>query len=360
MNNLVGFFIALLIGFTTNSAPLWAASFDCRKASTKIEKMICGDTELSKLDDELSATYQQALKHIEESYANEADYVKQSFVPQEQQLVIQEQKQWLIDVRNACQHKECIQAVYQNRINEQLESMGKEALNTPPIQTYEVVTGTQYHLCNDLVKNFSQFPDSPSMACERKFQPNFPNLQQPIWKELSADDSFELGIKLSKRLLSYVGWPDYDMKMKTADSLFRSEANEGKLKAWEARFDLAQSGENVRVIKVTRSRCKAEEDLQSYEPVINVLTEHGIELDKRYESLLANYGDILLYDNHAYLHIWERYPSARGRIPPPPKRHQGYVLVYEINWSKPIAGVPTGAAYTGNLICQIGYKRLTK
>lgn len=238
--------------------------------------------------------------------------------------------------------------------------MGAEPQLTPPLQTYEVVTGTQLRLCNELARNFSQFPDKPSMACERRFQTDFPNLRQPAWKELSADDSFILGNKLSKRLLSYVGWSDYDKKMKTADSLFRSEADSGKLKAWEARFDLARSGEKVRVIKVTRSRCKPEDELQSYEPVVNVLTEHGLKLDKRYESLLANYGDILLYDDQAFLHTWERYPSARGHISPPKKRHQGYVLVYEINWSEARFGALTGAAYIGDLVCQIGYKRLTE
>lgn len=348
-------FLGWLVLLTTAHA----ASFDCTKATNAAEKMICGDSELSKLDERLAATYKQALKHAEESYAGEAGYVKQALVPQEKEAVTEEQKRWLKDVRDTCQDKECIEAVYQSRINELLEAMGKEVPDTPPSQRYEVVTGTQFRLCNDLARNFSQFPDKPSMSCERRFQPDFPRLRQPTWKELSADDSFALGMKLSKRLLSYVGWADYEKKMKTADSLFRSEADTGKLKAWEAHFDIARSGENVRVVKVTRSRCNPEDNLGSFEPVVNVLTEHGLELDKRYESLLANYGDILLYDNQAYLHTWSRDPGARGRIPPPKNRHYGYVLVYEINWAEARFGAPTGAAYVGDLVCQIGYKRLT-
>lgn len=39
-----------------------AASFDCGKAEAKVEKMICNDAELSRLDDELDSVYKSALK----------------------------------------------------------------------------------------------------------------------------------------------------------------------------------------------------------------------------------------------------------------------------------------------------------
>jgi len=42
--------------------PACAASFDCAKASTKVEKMICADPELSQLDEKLSLLYQGARK----------------------------------------------------------------------------------------------------------------------------------------------------------------------------------------------------------------------------------------------------------------------------------------------------------
>lgn len=39
----------------------YAASFDCNKASTFIEKAICSESELSKLDDLLGKSYKKAL-----------------------------------------------------------------------------------------------------------------------------------------------------------------------------------------------------------------------------------------------------------------------------------------------------------
>jgi uncharacterized protein len=43
------------------SSGLWAASFDCAKARTKIEKAICSDPHLSKLDEDLSTPFKAAL-----------------------------------------------------------------------------------------------------------------------------------------------------------------------------------------------------------------------------------------------------------------------------------------------------------
>ena len=48
----------LIFGIATVSA----ASFDCAKASSKTEKAICTDPELSKLDEDLAASYKEMLK----------------------------------------------------------------------------------------------------------------------------------------------------------------------------------------------------------------------------------------------------------------------------------------------------------
>ncbi|MFH0784673.1 MAG: lysozyme inhibitor LprI family protein [Pseudomonadota bacterium] len=45
----------------------YGASFDCEKATTKVEKIICDNAELSKLDEELNRIYKEALKKSFES-----------------------------------------------------------------------------------------------------------------------------------------------------------------------------------------------------------------------------------------------------------------------------------------------------
>ena len=66
--------------------PVQAASFDCAKAGSAIEKLICADNTLSKLDSDLGKAYKQAT-------SQGAD----------KQQLINSQRQWLRDVRNVCQ-----------------------------------------------------------------------------------------------------------------------------------------------------------------------------------------------------------------------------------------------------------------
>ncbi len=53
--------IPVLMGLMAPQQHAWAASFDCAKARSKTEKAICGDPELSKLDEQLAAAYKAAL-----------------------------------------------------------------------------------------------------------------------------------------------------------------------------------------------------------------------------------------------------------------------------------------------------------
>ena len=50
-------FILFFLFFSSLS---FGASFDCNKASTKHEKLICSDEELNKADEEMGKVYKQA------------------------------------------------------------------------------------------------------------------------------------------------------------------------------------------------------------------------------------------------------------------------------------------------------------
>ena len=80
------------------SGTVQAASFDCGKATTKMEKMICADEDLSKLDEKLAEAYKTAL-HSE----------KQPNVLQ------QAQQQWLTK-RNDCVAVSCAKHAYETRL----------------------------------------------------------------------------------------------------------------------------------------------------------------------------------------------------------------------------------------------------
>ena len=78
-----------------------SAGFDCGKASTKVEKLICQDTELSELDSRMSDVYEQALTRT-----NEASQLKE------------QQRRWLRDVRNQCSDLSCLKSTYTQRIEQ--------------------------------------------------------------------------------------------------------------------------------------------------------------------------------------------------------------------------------------------------
>jgi uncharacterized protein len=94
-----------------------AASFDCRSSHTFIEKAICADKQLSKLDDQLGQAYKISLADTP--------------TPNEARL---DQENWLGKVRNVCQDKECLVQVYESRI---------KGLGPSPTSTY-IFAGTSW------------------------------------------------------------------------------------------------------------------------------------------------------------------------------------------------------------------------
>lgn len=76
-----------------------AASFDCAKAGSAAEKLVCSDSELSKADEELSTVYNHAL----DSSAEKSEFKK-------------EQLNWIRTRRNPCRDKKCLAAAYKERI----------------------------------------------------------------------------------------------------------------------------------------------------------------------------------------------------------------------------------------------------
>lgn len=100
MMRLCAFSAKLLLAIAILLKPLvvHAASFDCTKATSRVEKLICADDVLSKLDDELATAFRTA--------SDVADAAHQ---------VRREQSQWLAS-RNACGDRACIKSAYDRRL----------------------------------------------------------------------------------------------------------------------------------------------------------------------------------------------------------------------------------------------------
>src|SRR5260370_4180983 len=97
-----------------------SASFDCAKAKTKVDKLVCGDPKLSDLDEKLIALYNKALAL--------------SPVPEDTK---QQQLEWVKQSRNTCKDADCLEQAYTSRISDlqtQLEKLPfKPVLDKPLI-----------------------------------------------------------------------------------------------------------------------------------------------------------------------------------------------------------------------------------
>ncbi len=102
-----------------------AVSFDCNKASSKIEHMICSSKALSKLEDNLAIVYKKLLN-------NTTDDIKKQFL-------VSEQRNWIAYVRDACRDDDCLSEVY--RIRTQYFQMVNSGWgNANSSHTFELVT----------------------------------------------------------------------------------------------------------------------------------------------------------------------------------------------------------------------------
>lgn len=88
---LLAFILSLFL-----SSQVLSASFDCGKASSLVERLVCSDRDLSILDQTLGELFNSE----KEKYPN----------------VIAGQKNWLSEQRNLCKTSECLRKVYSDRI----------------------------------------------------------------------------------------------------------------------------------------------------------------------------------------------------------------------------------------------------
>lgn len=93
------FLTLIAIGLVPHTGAL-AASFDCSKARTSVEKLICSDPLLSELDSRMAQEYRRELQT-----SLHTGILKDT------------QRQWL-KRRNACSSPECIEAAYRLRIED--------------------------------------------------------------------------------------------------------------------------------------------------------------------------------------------------------------------------------------------------
>ena len=82
---------------------LAAPSFDCNKASTRVERMICDHPRIARLDSKMADAYRTALRDSPWASAN--------------RRIRRDQKQWIAE-RNRCRKPRCLRQLYRQRIDQ--------------------------------------------------------------------------------------------------------------------------------------------------------------------------------------------------------------------------------------------------
>lgn len=91
----------LLLALAVQAEPLLGASFDCTRASSEVERVVCSDSRVSKLDEDYANQFRSAI-------ANASD----------PESVRANGRAWLRVVRDACSSAECLVDAYSTRILE--------------------------------------------------------------------------------------------------------------------------------------------------------------------------------------------------------------------------------------------------
>lgn len=270
-----------------------AASFDCAKAGTRVEKLICKDKALSLQDDAMHTAYMDALSHV-------ADPVGLKI----------EQRQWL-EARSACKGAQCLAQVYRDRL---AKLQAELAEPKPCFRLLErewsdarIVQSGHYPVCVAYLKNLNRFCKQSSSTCEYTLDPEIKELSKPDWEAIDPKANLEL-------IANRVKWRgDSHSPSENYWQIIKPEIlrriDQGMVRLWQTRIRLAGNEETVRVIRADLG-CEPiivigpdHAQYQTSNAFVIVVEEGTGQLDRRYDYLLPGVKDMVLHNGQTYL-LW--------------------------------------------------------
>jgi len=288
-----------------------AASFDCKKASTQVEKLICADAMLSKLDDDLARAYRGVLKGAPD-----------------QQTLHRQQKEWLTRTRDTCKDRECLVKAYYDRIvqlDQETWARGRPAPRTRAgryeLATY-IPTGIRtdkspvysenLELCRAYEANLNSFPEiKEPFACERPINPKLKDFSRPKWKVLDPSKHVELLVEIER-----VKHRRYTRPYPFDEAGYRKGIQEnirqGHIRLKLAELDITPSPDSAtskpdgvpeKVLRIERGdpKCDPADDTWRRFPPVREYYIVNDDLTKVEEfSTLAQTMDVFLYKGHVY------------------------------------------------------------
>ncbi|WP_065089071.1 lysozyme inhibitor LprI family protein [Acidihalobacter prosperus] len=229
------------VGFTWLSAA-HAASFDCAKARTQVEKLICADPFISKLDGQLGKVYDK-------------DIAKAN--PEQKQRLVSDERYWLKNMRDRCTTQACLKQAYRQRLAElkafdgvqssKRKILGHYVAQRVPLSASVFVPIAP--VCRTLVANFNQFRDIPFESNDPRFSAKYPQFRS-VWKPISWNQKLAERVYtgcISDACMKKGGGAAWHYWLKYTKPLREA----GKPLLWRARVDLLGNGHREILIRLT-------------------------------------------------------------------------------------------------------------
>jgi uncharacterized protein YecT (DUF1311 family) len=297
-------FAPLILFLALLPATVHAASFDCKKAKTEVEKMICTDAELSKLDEDLARAYRGALAKASDTT-----------------VFRNEQRAWQASREARCGARiECLRELYRERLVRLSGSQQGATLvrvkseeSAKNKACYRLFRGTRFAMCREFERNLNQYCDAPPMLCETQIAPAFrKNFSLPKWEALDPEANLAMIEKFLRARVpvrtDWIGKPEEqkwrEKKWKEYEPGFLQRLKAGEIKFFRARFDLNHDGKQELVYRLIDRECPVDDPSRYHfpgNPQLMVMDEATGEFDPEYTKYLWDVYDVLLYQGRAHL-----------------------------------------------------------
>jgi hypothetical protein len=223
----------------------------------------------------------------------------------------------------------------------------------------ELIRGGTNKLCVKLAEELAAVTAPADLLCGMPHGAIGRTMASPSWKPLDPSADRELIFAADRYRFSIDPKSSADVERYERNLAPRIAAavESGRASLFETRANVVTRGPAVRLIRFSLG-CDKGGAPAGHDYLTVVFSSDSDMPDDRFQSLP---GDIVTVSGIPYLLSTSEYPSAIGREAAPPKRHDGYVLLYQVVWSPPgsvpALGHSRGYAHVLGPYCQIGIDR---
>jgi uncharacterized protein len=274
-----------------------AASFDCKKARTQVEKTICADAELSQLDEELTSAYRDAMGKAVQS---------------DKDTIRKEQADWLNNRNKVCgsipgrgrtePDGVCLKTAYEYRIWKLAPA--RDESNPLRAGRYRVGWGWDLPLCQELSAHLNRHPEWPPLSCGMRVGTSDPNFALPAWEALDIREHRAM----LKSIWDEGRTPVSLIRKPESDRIFEERFEARSFKLARAVFDVNSSGQLLTVYRAELNACSPNDEFGFNAPMVPKLYAVGPDgkrpQDDSFAMLSSPPRDVFLYKGRTHLTWW--------------------------------------------------------